>query len=128
MNQAQLLRRIRCVLAVFIIGLAVSGLTAIPIASEFKLMRSWLGDDFRAGGRLPEAVSAWLATADRGINATEAQAPFVYYGTDWLAFGHVVIALAFVGAWQDPVRNQWLFPLGAGVWRRERNSSLVAGD
>jgi hypothetical protein len=34
------------------------------------------------------------------------------YGTDWLAFGHFVIAIAFIGALRDPVRNRWLFLFG----------------
>lgn len=34
------------------------------------------------------------------------------YGTDWLAFGHFVIAIAFVGAVRDPVRNRWLYLFG----------------
>ena len=38
--------------------------------------------------------------------------PFIGYGGDWLAFGHFMIAIAFVGAWRDPVRNQWLFDFG----------------
>jgi hypothetical protein len=33
-------------------------------------------------------------------------------GTDWLAFGHFVIAVAFVGALLEPVRNRWLFSFG----------------
>ena len=31
---------------------------------------------------------------------------------DWLAFGHIVIAVAFLGAWRDPVGNRWLFDFG----------------
>jgi hypothetical protein len=38
--------------------------------------------------------------------------PFLFYGTDWLAFGHFVIAIAFAGALRDPVRNRWLFTFG----------------
>ena len=36
----------------------------------------------------------------------------LFYGTDWLAFGHFVIAIAFVGALRDPVGNHWRFDLG----------------
>ena len=36
----------------------------------------------------------------------------MFYGTDWLAFGHFVIALAFLGALRDPVRNRWLYEFG----------------
>ena len=46
------------------------------------------------------------------LDHTYAAYPFMAYGTDWLAFGHFVIALAFVGALRDPVRNRWLFQFG----------------
>lgn len=29
-----------------------------------------------------------------------------------MAFGHFVIAIVFIGAWRDPVRNIWLFEFG----------------
>lgn len=97
---------------IFIVGLVVSGLTAIPIQTQFDLGAHILGSDFRGGGRIPEPVASWLARAFAGVSATSAHAPFVWYGTDWLAFGHVAIALAFIGALRDPVRNQWLYDFG----------------
>lgn len=97
----RLLRRLRLWTAFIIAGLVVSGLTAIPIRTQFDLGARWLGPDFSAGGRIPGFVAQWLAT--------DQAAPFVWYGTDWLAFSHVVIAIAFIGAWRDPVRNRWLY-------------------
>ena len=38
--------------------------------------------------------------------------PILLYGTDWLAFAHVVIALLFIGPWRDPVRNRWVVEWG----------------
>jgi hypothetical protein len=32
--------------------------------------------------------------------------PFLAYGTDWLAFVHLVIAVAFVGPFFDPVPDK----------------------
>lgn len=104
--------RIRAAVAVVMAGLVVSGLTAIPISEQFAAARSFFGEDFAAGGRLPEFIRSWLVQADRGVQSTTQVAPFLWYGTDWLAFGHLVIALAFVGAWRDPVRNRWLFDFG----------------
>ena len=37
---------------------------------------------------------------------------FMAYGTDWLAFAHVIIAVAFIGPWRDPVRNRWVVTFG----------------
>ncbi|MEP6712755.1 MAG: hypothetical protein ABJA37_10080, partial [Ferruginibacter sp.] len=30
------------------------------------------------------------------------------YGYDWLAFAHLVIAMAFMGPYKDPVKNKWI--------------------
>jgi len=46
------------------------------------------------------------------LNDTSTNRPFLFYGTDWLAFGHFVIAIAFIGALRDLVRNRWLFDFG----------------
>jgi hypothetical protein len=95
-----------------IVGLVLSGATALPIPTQVRLGVRILGPDFRGGGAVPEDVARWLRTVRDGIEATAATAPFLFYGTDWLAFGHFVIALAFVGAWRDPVRNRWLYRFG----------------
>jgi len=105
----QLRSRIRAWTWFLIVGLTVSGLTAIPIESEMALGRAVLGDDLSGAGHLPDWVVTWLRTLDQGITATSHQAPFMFYGTDWLAFGHFMIALVFVGALADPVRNRGLY-------------------
>jgi hypothetical protein len=47
-----------------------------------------------------------------GIEAAQVRDPYMLYGTDWLAFGHFMFALVFVGAARDPVRNRWLYQFG----------------
>jgi hypothetical protein len=32
--------------------------------------------------------------------------------TDWLGFGHLMIAVAFIGPIRDPVRNKWVVQFG----------------
>ena len=54
----------------------------------------------------------WILKVRDALDDTYAKYPFLAYGTDWLAFGHFVIALAFVGALRDPVRNRWLYLFG----------------
>lgn len=108
-SASQLLTRIRLWTAFIMVGLVVSGLTAIPIRTQFDLGARWFGEDFTAGGRMPGFVARWLSHAYHGVVSADTSAPFIWYGTDWLAFGHVVIAIVFVGAWRDPVRNRWLF-------------------
>lgn len=103
--------RIRRCTWFFIVGLVLSGATALAIPTEVEAGVALLGDDMR-GGFLPDMVGGWLRTLRDGIRATSTQAPFMFYGTDWLAFGHFMIALAFLGALRDPVRNRWLFEFG----------------
>jgi len=54
----------------------------------------------------------WIFAVRDGITATNAKYPFIGYGTDWLAFGHFVIAIAFVGPLRDPTKNIWVVEFG----------------
>src|SRR5207237_793794 len=54
----------------------------------------------------------WLATVEEGLASTNARYPFLFYGTDWLAFGHFAIAVAFIGPLRDPVKNIWVVEFG----------------
>lgn len=57
--------------------------------------------------------AVWLAAAgEGGLETTAGAYPFLAYGTDWLAFAHLVIAAAFIGPLIDPVRNKWVFQFG----------------
>ncbi len=108
---AQLLLRIRLCVAVFIAGLVVSGVTAIPLETELNWLTALPG---LSGGAQPGAnvLAQWLETARAALHNTNTRYPFIAYGGDWLAFGHLIIALAFVWAWREPVRNRWLFDFG----------------
>ncbi len=105
-------RRIRRWTWILIGGLVVSGATALPLTAEVELLISWLGLDGSAGAAATSEWGRWLLTVREALQATRTQYPFLFYGTDWLAFGHFVIALAFVGALREPVRNRWLFDFG----------------
>ena len=54
----------------------------------------------------------WLVKVQTALQETGNKYPSLFYGTDWLAFGHFVIAIAFIGALRNPVRNRWLFDFG----------------
>ncbi len=106
-----IMTKYRVSLAIFIIGLVLSGVTAFPLAWELRLLTDWLGIDSSA----PEAyggIAFWLATVDRGLHETYAVYPWMAYGTDWLAFAHIAIAVYFVGPFIDPVRNEWVIYAG----------------
>jgi hypothetical protein len=108
MNEKVLLRRIRTLIWFFIIGLVLSGVTAIPLQWEVDLLAQLFG----AVNRPDSQMMVWLLKVRDALHDTGATHPFLFYGTDWLAFGHIIIALVFVGALRDPVRNVWLFDFG----------------
>lgn len=102
-------RHIRLVLALFIAGLVVSGVTAFPLRWELGLLAHWVSPH---DGVVPTGLREWILTVQAGKAATDASYPFLAYGTDWLAFGHLAIAVFFVGAWLDPVRNKFVITAG----------------
>ncbi|MGC4045111.1 MAG: hypothetical protein QM758_15070 [Armatimonas sp.] len=89
------LRRIRWYLAIMIAGLVASGVTAFPLTAELKLMT----------GFWPHP---WLVQVRDALVDTDTKYPFLAYGTDWLAFAHLMIAAAFIGPWRDPLKNRWI--------------------
>ncbi|MEY2410348.1 MAG: hypothetical protein QOF48_3018 [Verrucomicrobiota bacterium] len=114
-EQNRLIGRIRWLLAFFIFGLVLSGVTAIPIETEV----TWLAKITRAHDLVAGATSTtgpewaiWLCRVEAALHEMNIRHPFIGYGGDWLAFGHFVIALAFVGAWRQPLQNRWLFDFG----------------
>lgn len=125
MRKAELIRRIRMWLSVFMGGLVLSGITAFPLESELSTLLSV----FTSLGLPPGSeVFIWLRTVHDALVATNRQYPFLAYGTEWLAFAHLVIALAFLGPWRDPVRNQWLLTFGLIACVSVAPLALIAGE
>ena len=112
-NESNVLARIRVFTVLFIIGLVLSGATAIPLVTEVDWLTKVTGAREALGpaGRTP-AWAPWLCKVQDAVHLAADKNAFLFYGTDWLAFGHFAIALAFVGALHDPVRNKWLFTWG----------------
>ena len=54
----------------------------------------------------------WIHFLKTGVVETLDKYPFIFLGTDWLAFGHIIIALSFLGAVRDPVKNIWGIQVG----------------
>lgn len=107
-----LLKRIKWLTWLFIAGLVFSGLTAITLMAEANLFVQWFGLEGQSSTTASSGAIRWLLRVRETLVQTQADSRFLFYGTDWLAFGHFVIALAFVGALRDPVRNQWLYSFG----------------
>ena len=113
MNRSESLRRrIQFFVWFFIIGLVISGATAIPLLTELGWLTRWTNADSLSQSASPPVWAMWLVKVHNALQDVHARYPLLFYGTDWLAFGHFVIAIAFVGALRDPVRNRWLFTFG----------------
>ena len=121
------LRRIRICLGIFIAGLLLSGITAFPLEAELH----WLVALLHSPAMRPLAEAThllpWIERVYAGVAATNAQFPFMAYGTDWLAFGHLVIAAAFLGPYRDPVRNKWFLAWGLIACAGVVPLALIAG-
>ena len=88
----------------FIISLAISGLTAIPLETELDMVSRLFPLDSKIG--------AWIDRVYQGVYDTNQRYPFMAYGYDWLAFAHFVMAILFIGPLKDPVRNKWVIEFG----------------
>jgi hypothetical protein len=121
MDETKLLRHIRIWIAIFIVGLILSGVTAFPLVDETGLLVRM------CAGWAPDAMQAWLNRVHEGLVITGEQYPFLAYGTDWLAFAHLVLALVFVGPWRDPVRNKWVIQFGLMACLGVLPLALIAG-
>lgn len=109
-DRAALLKGIRAWLVFFVVCLVLSGATAFPLVHELR----WTEDLLRTLS-VPEhlpALMEWIQHVRQGLDTVDADHPFVLYGTDWLAFAHLVIAVAFYGPYRDPVRNVWVVEFG----------------
>lgn len=118
------LRNIRIILWIFIVGLVVSGLTAFPLTTEVNVLVSWLPD---AKGENPSAFTVWILKVQEALSQVDRSYPFLAYGTDWLAFAHLVIAIAFIGPLRDPVRNIWVIDFGLIACVAVIPLALIAG-
>lgn len=107
MKEEKIEREIRLLLYVFVAGLALSGITAFPIHSQLEyaheLFVSWGMDN---------SFTRWIATVYSAVDVIDKKYPFVAYGTDWVAFAHLVLAVLFLGIISDPVRNVWVLEFG----------------
>jgi len=97
----QLKKKIRVLVVFFMIMMVLSGVTAFPVQTELK----WLLDHPQL---MPARVHTFLGGIYNGVKITNENYPYLFYGFDWLAFAHLVIAMAFIGVYKDPVKNIWV--------------------
>jgi len=104
MSDQTLKRRIKICLWIVISGLALSGMTAFPLESELAILKDHISPGSLMGN--------WIVHIYNAVKTTNNQFPWLSYGTDWLAFAHLVIAVVFIGPLRDPVRNIWVIHFG----------------
>jgi hypothetical protein len=107
----KLLKRIKAWLYIFVFFLLLSGLTAFPLNWELERLNDMTGKGTTIEKIFPK-LSQWITKVYTGIKETDQQYPFIAYGTDWLAFAHIVIAIAFIGPIRDPIKNVWVVEFG----------------
>jgi len=106
------LRRLRWVLGLFMFALVLSGITAFPLQRELERIAAFRGLDRVAPTDVGSGFDRWILTVRDGLRESYAIRPWLAYGTDWLAFAHIVIAVFFVGPFVDPLRNVWVLRAG----------------
>ena len=105
---------------IVITGLFISGLTAIPVDSELSFLLKHVSPD--------SELSAWLFKVLTAYREISHSYPFLIYGYDWLAFAHLVIAVAFIGPYLDPVKNIWVIQFGMIACVMVVPLALIAGE
>jgi hypothetical protein len=103
-----ILLRLRLVLGLFMLGLVLSGLTAFPLQRELEAVTSLRSLDSAAPTLASSGLDAWLLRIREGLRDANRRYPWMAYGTDWLAFAHLVLAVFFIGPMVNPLRNVWV--------------------
>lgn len=107
-NQIEQLRtQIRLRIILIIAGLVFSGVTAFPIEWELQIANQWISER-----QWDNLFSHWIGQAYQAVQRTNSEYPFIAYGSDWLGFAHLVIAIVFIGPLKDPIRNRWVVEFG----------------
>lgn len=121
----KIVRSIRAALLLVMAGLLVSGITAFPLLRETRGLLDLLAHSSLLGPGTP--LFDWLLQVHTALVETVATSPFLAYGSDWLAFAHIVFALVFIGPLREPVRNQWVVTFGLIACIGVLPLALVAG-
>ena len=112
--------KIRWILWMFIILLVLSGITAFPIQTELDLLSSYIGHG-------DGVMDRWFNKVHAAVVQTNLHYPYLAYGTDWLAFAHLVIAVVFWGPLKDPIKNKWVIEFGMIACVMVFPLALIAG-
>ncbi len=105
------LRQIRLAIAIVVTGLVISGVTAFPLLHELNFISNALVGS-ATDPSAHTGFTHWILIVREGLEVTYRRYPFIAYGTDWLAFAHLMIAVFFVLPWRDPIRYAGVLRVG----------------
>ncbi len=114
------MKKIRTALIIFATGLFISGLTAFPLERELLILSHQIPQDSFFG--------EWIWKVRDALVFVEMHFPFLSYGTDWLAFAHILFAILFFGILKDPIKNKWVVEFGIIACVLILPLALIAGD
>jgi hypothetical protein len=120
--------RFRVMMAFFITGLVISGVTAFPLLGELEMLARWLGVGEATSAAGHTGLEYWILTVKFGLQEMYAAHPWIAYGTDWLAFGHIVIALFFVGPLLRPEGSRQILLTGMAACVLVIPLALICGE
>ena len=126
-EQSLQLTRCRWAIGLFIAGLIFSGVTAFPLAAETDMLATLVSPGGALYAVSPAGLQEWILRVRDGLADTYGKYPWVGYGTDWLAFGHIVIALFFIPAWRNPAAHADTLRIGMLACVLVIPLALVAG-
>ena len=111
-SAASVLFRYRMALGIFVFCLVVSGISALPLQRELILASKLISLPDAANYHALQGLRRWIAFVDFGLRDTYTKFPFFGYATDWLGFGHFVIAAFFVLPFANPKRYRGILHIG----------------
>ena len=88
------MKTIKIILSTFILLLILSGITAFPVKTEIIYLVTHLN-------WFPTFLQQWILKLYPIILSTP---DIMLYGTDWLAFAHIIIALFFIPVYINPIK------------------------
>lgn len=88
------MKTIRISIVLFVFLLILSGLTAFPLRTEMEFL-------FKHKDSFSPLFSGWIYQLKDVVDSTP---DIALYGTDWLAFAHIIISLFFIPVLIDPVK------------------------
>ena len=110
--------RLKIYISIIIFGLFISGVTAFPIESEMAYLVN----------NSSSTLQQWLNKVYTAIKTTNQNFPFLSYGTDWLAFAHIMLAILFIGPFLSPIKNKWVIQFGIICCLMIIPLALIAGN